>query len=359
MGKVNAVMRAQPGGFSRTARTLAALGFLALGVLMLLAPAGAQTDESGAYANLSTAGWWERKPSVPNVPANAVAVAAQNGSDTKVAAFGVDMYLPEGEELVGLTLTLKESSTPGATFPPLTQQGQGQAPTQVLVVACPITSTWNAEDGGDKANAPVADCDLARGDGVRNADGTWTFDLTMLAELWSSETIEQNGLLLIERVAAPMSFQVSYDDLSTGTPKLELETLPALEEDSEDGEEFEEEFEEEVEGGTGSDTGGDSFFDAIGEDVTGTPDTPFGITDTPPTTAPPAEPVDEPREPVANRRPTKGSLPVATLALVPIAAGLALLSSVVLGPAGDPATARRRDGGLSRALARRSPTPQQ
>ena len=46
-------------------------------------------------------------------------------------------------------------------------------------------------------------------------------------------------------------------------------------------------------------------------------------------------------------------VPGATALLVPVAAGLAILVGLVLGPTGRPAPVFRRQGGLSRALARR------
>jgi hypothetical protein len=48
-------------------------------------------------------------------------------------------------------------------------------------------------------------------------------------------------------------------------------------------------------------------------------------------------------------------VPAPTALLLPIAAGLAVLIAVVLGPGGRPSPVFRREGGLSRALARRSP----
>jgi hypothetical protein len=47
-------------------------------------------------------------------------------------------------------------------------------------------------------------------------------------------------------------------------------------------------------------------------------------------------------------------VPAPTALLVPVAAGLAVLIGVVLGPVGRPSPVFRREGGLSRALARRS-----
>jgi hypothetical protein len=345
--------------YARAARFVAAMGIFASALFLLFVPATAQTGASTAV--FSNNGWWQKTPSAPPapVPADAVAVAAEAGNPGKVAAFGMDVHVSTDETLVGLRLVLKESATPGAHFPPPPppQAPSEQPPAQVqtVIVACPITSIYTPEDGGPIANAPVADCDVARGDGVRKADGTWEFDITSIAELWTSNALEQKGVLLVERVAAPVTFQVSYQDLSTGTPLLELETEPVLDDTTDTTEDTTPAVVEDTSSGS---SGGDegNFFTAIASGGSGTADTAFGIVETPPTTTPPAvaTPIDEtPPTQVVNRRPTKGTLPLATALLLPVALGLALVGGLVLGPAGDPATARTREGGLSRALARR------
>jgi hypothetical protein len=48
-------------------------------------------------------------------------------------------------------------------------------------------------------------------------------------------------------------------------------------------------------------------------------------------------------------------IPTPIALLVPVAAGLVVLIGVVLGPVGRPSPVFRREGGLSRALARRAP----
>ncbi|HEV7865116.1 MAG TPA: hypothetical protein VGR20_20640, partial [Acidimicrobiia bacterium] len=65
-----------------------------------------------------------------------------------------------------------------------------------------------------------------------------------------------------------------------------------------------------------------------------------------------------PPDPVLRTRPAVGfweSVPAPTVLLVPITVGLAVLIGMVLGPVGRPSPVFRREGGLSRALARRSP----
>ncbi|HEV3364731.1 MAG TPA: hypothetical protein VG795_11470, partial [Acidimicrobiia bacterium] len=72
-----------------------------------------------------------------------------------------------------------------------------------------------------------------------------------------------------------------------------------------------------------------------------------------PLVAAPADP-----GPVLHARPAVGfweHVPGPTALLVPVAVGVAVVVSVTLGPAGRPSPVFRREGGLSRALARRSP----
>jgi hypothetical protein len=62
--------------------------------------------------------------------------------------------------------------------------------------------------------------------------------------------------------------------------------------------------------------------------------------------------------PALRARPAVGfwdHVPAPTTLLLPLALGLAVLVSVTLGPAGRPSPVFRREGGLSRALARRKP----
>lgn len=340
---------------ARSARLSAAVGILASSVLLLFIPAGAQTSDESSHAELNDNGWWQKNAFPPNVPADAVAVSADGGDTSRVAAFGMDVFVGPDEVLSSLKLTLKETTQPGANYPqPPPEQVAGQQPaqSQVLIGACPITSIYTPEDGGVyPGTAPVADCESARGDGVRRADGSWEFDITTLAELWLSNAMENKGVLLVERVAAPMSFQVAFQDLSTGTPKLDLSTDFALEEEEPDSGTDDETFTEEI---VTPPSEGDNFFTAIADTEVSTPTTPLGIVETPPTTAAPAAPEPEPApRVVVNRKPTKGKLPLAMLLLVPAIMGVALVGGMVLGPAGDPATARNREGGLSRALARR------
>jgi hypothetical protein len=332
-------------------RLLVAAGAVVGALGFALLPAGGQTDDSGTTATISKDGWWRPASPLPStVPAAAIAVSAQGGNDDKVAAIGIDFHLSTEESLDSLKLTLVEDTTPGATYPPPDAPAQAQA----QISACPITGIWVPEKAGDIAKKPAADCTTARADGVRNPDATWVFDLTSVAELWSSNAIEQNGVLLVKRVAAPVTFQISFKDLSTGTMRLQASTT-FIESETTTTEDtiFTEDttFTEDT-------SGDENFFTEIAESAEGSNTTPLGIVETTTTTTAAAR---EPSSnvPISNRNPTKGSLPAATFLLFPLALGLALVGGLVLGPAGDPAMSRRREGGLSRALDRRTQQQQE
>ena len=330
-------------------RSLVAAGAVVGALGFALLPAEGQTDDSGTTATISKDGWWRPASPLPStVPATAIAVSAQGGNDDKVAALGIDFHLSTEETLDSLKLTLVEDTTPGATYPPPDAPREAQA----AISACPITGIWVSEKGGDIAKKPAADCTTARGDGTRNADATWTFDLTSIAELWSSNAIEQNGILLVKRVAAPITFQISFKDLSTGTMRLQASTTFIESETTTTEDTF---FTEDTT--VTEDTSGGNFFTDIAESAEGSNTTPLGIVDTTTTTTAVREPSGN--VPISNRTPTKGSLPAATLLLFPLALGLALVGGLVLGPAGDPAMSRRREGGLSRALDRRTQQQQE
>jgi hypothetical protein len=76
-----------------------------------------------------------------------------------------------------------------------------------------------------------------------------------------------------------------------------------------------------------------------------------------PAAGPAAVPPPGPSGAVVRARPVVGfweHLPAPAPLLVPLAAGLTVLVGLVLGPLGRPSPVVRREGGLSRALARRA-----
>ena len=347
----------------------------ALFVAALLLPAasnsaGAQeADESTgtATAIASQDGWWYRaqgpqqgEPSNPlrgaitpvlpapsTVPGNAIAVGAAVGEPDKVAAVGIVLDAPIDAFADTMKLTLKEADAD--------QANANQA--NAVIIACPITGFWAGVKNGQWIDKPTCD-DSQAVRGQRAEDGTWTFDLAVLATGWIDGTLAQNGVLLMEAVDAPMSFQVSFQDISTGNVGLEFSAF---------GGGF---------SGTSDfvfeDTGSEdtSFGDTTFDDVAPVFEEPsFTTTDdlsvsVPVTSAPVATPAagtpTRVAQPVASvgdpGRAGKlfGNLPLGVLllalAVLGGAAGLALL----LGPDAGPTAVRRRTGGVSQALAARA-----
>src|SRR5437764_1467142 len=175
-----------------------------LGLLLLVAgpvwPArGAHADTAGAGAgsrsSATQSGWWNRLqgpaegepdgnpvrplvpavPKPPTVPADAIATSAGAGQVDKVAAVALDLVLADGAAVDGLVLRLVESKAEGANV------GSDKA----KVTACPATVPWGPSQNAAWRERPAADCKLGSVDGVRAADGTWTFDLTAIARLWT------------------------------------------------------------------------------------------------------------------------------------------------------------------------------
>ena len=354
-----------------------------------LAPAGAV----GSLGAVTQDGWWNRLqgppegepegnpvrplvpplPKPPTVPPDAIATGAAAGQVDKVAGVGIDLTLADGDVLDRLVLRLKESPEPGANL------GAERA----KVVACPATVPWGPGQNAAWQDRPAADCEVGSAEGARADDGTWRFDLTALGRLWAdpSAPLARHGVVLsVDPVVSP-SAQVSWLNFESGNVALELVAAP-----------------------------GDPV-----PPVDDTPAAPGPLnaaaapTPTPTTTPPGAAldpgafpapaggvPLELPRQSVTPfpaaapvvadsttpevthppEPPAEATLPAApdgsgaelrarpaidfweyvpgpTALLVPVTAGLAVLVGLVLGPAGRPAPVFRREGGLSRALARR------
>lgn len=179
--------------------------------------AGAASDASGRVSAESQ-GWWNVAAAAvavpatplgglapvptapaPDVPDGVLPVSMRLGQAERVAAIGMRLDAPTGTEVKRLVLVLKESTAS------LAQQGSGAG-----VRACPVKDFFVPESNGQAANAPVEDCDLAHADGVRGADGSWTFDLTSIAQAWASGTVSANGVRFDPIGTAPATFQVGF-----------------------------------------------------------------------------------------------------------------------------------------------------
>lgn len=314
-------------------------------------------QESGSQAILSQDGWWNRlqgpqedepttpirdvlspAPPPPNtVPDSGIAVGASGGDPDKVAAVGIVLEAPADAFVDRLVLTLEETEENGSNI------NEGQA----AVLACPITTFWAGTSNGDWQNRPECDDGLAV-EGERADDGTWQFDLGLIGQSWVDGTLVPLGVLLIEAVDAPQSFQVSYKNIDTGAASVDFAT-------------------------TGGGISGSSTFEPEPTPAPVEP-APRGDADprpaptTRPAPAPTSAPTTEQAAPAPAPAPTPappasldadiwGNLPVAALLWVPLALALAAALAFILGPQGRPDGSNRRVGSVSRVLDHRSTTP--
>jgi len=358
-----------------------ALAFVVLALSWAVVPVAVlgQTDEGAtapepSSAILSQDGWWnraqgrqEQEPETPlrpviggtvpapsTVPANGLGVGALLGEADKVAAVGFVLDAPLDAFVDRLVLTLKESTAPNANANAATAS----------IIACPITGFWASVKNGEFVSRPA--CDEGQSvPGTRGSDGTWTFDLALMATGWLDGTLPQNGVLLREAVEPPMSFQVSFGDLSTNTITLDFAASGGGFSGSSDF--FSESFTFE-ETAPSADTGDfalsdspstfdgstSSSFDDGGGSFSSTAPSPVSPT-AGASAASPTPQVAAPAATTAASSPNLfGDLPVAALVfLALLVAATALFLGLVLGPLAAPVPATIRSGGVSRALADR------
>ncbi|HUR02639.1 MAG TPA: hypothetical protein VM347_08875 [Nonomuraea sp.] len=315
---------------------------MAATALTLIVTSGA----AGAAPRVTRDGWWtQNDPGVPAVPSDAVAIAAVAGTLQKVAAFDLDLGLAAGAVIDNVTFTVPEA--PGSV-----------AAAQAKLTACPITAAWVAVHKGAWAQRPSWDCTVATGESIRGADGVWTFDLTNVARAWQSKIIPR-GVAIIPSPGSPASFQVHLAGVTTGRATLRVAVAAA--EGSQDGA-----------GGTGSEAPPPSTDAPSFESFPPTSTDAGAFAPPPPVAAPTPDATPAPADPqiVLAERATSGGLAAtgpraghlfgnyspASLLLVPLVLALALGLATALGPEGDPTGLRRREGGVSRALARRAQT---
>lgn len=353
------------------------LGVVVVGLFGLSPAAGAQDAVAPVSSALTQDGWWNRakgpQPSEPanpirsniggsipapsTVPNDGLGVGAAAGEPDKIAAVGIILEAPADALVDKLTLTLKETPLNGSQINAASAK----------IVACPITGFWAGVKNGDFVNRPM--CDVGQSiPGSRAADGTWTFDLTVLASQWIDPTsgLTQNGVILMEAVDAPVSFQTSLADIASGTIKLDFAAtaFPPVEEFT--GEEsftstetfdsgattFEDVPVEDVPAETFDDSASFSS-GAVSSTPTRTPRTAVTTPVAVPTGAPQ---IATPASNVGFATPATlfGNLPpFAVVFFLLVLAGAALFLGLVLGPLAAPSVATVRAGGVSRALAER------
>lgn len=307
-------------------------------------------------ATITDTGWWNRlrpevslptgqapPPPTPGVPPGTLVVGASTGEPDAVAAVDIAPESPPGATVETFDLTLREVDDDGANL----------NTTFAGIVACPITDFWIGGENGVWETQPAYDCSLTEAPGTRAEDGTWTFDLRAIGQLWSDETVSTEGVVLVEKVEPPTSFRTVFaGDVAIGV----IYVASGGEEPSDafGGGGF-------GDGSLGGGSGGGGF---TGGGTTGGGFTPPAGGGAPPTTAAATEPTEpapagdgEAALPTVPIRTGPGS-PLGTLQwwtvpLFLIVLVVALTSMVALGPAGEPVsvTAGR---GVTRALEARA-----
>jgi hypothetical protein len=368
------------------------LEVLALGLLFLISASAVPAHAAESQAAATQDGWWNRLqgpqegepagnpvrtlvpalPKPPNVPADAISTGATAGQVDKVAAVGIDVLLVDGAGVDALVLRLRESDGNGANI------GADKA----KVLACPATSPWGPGQNANWQDRPIADCSLGSAEGTRGEDGTWTFDLSAIGRLWADPfaPIPAYGVVLsVDPAASPSSVQVSWLNFETGSVTVELAATAPAPGAPTDGGLIATEPTAVAPGpnaGSSLESTADSrAFPSTVADAAGAPTYstgPGGDAASPSasdaaaggaTPEPPAEVTlnagpDRPAGAALQARRAVDfweHVPTPTALLIPVAFGLALLVSVTLGPAGRPSPVFPREGGLSRALARRNP----
>jgi hypothetical protein len=334
-----------PSSRATRARVLGAL-LMIVSAVLLVRTAQAQDSSIVPAADLTKEGWWNLRGSpTASVPADGLPASALAGETDKVSALGITITAAPGTRVDSLALRLQTHAAPGSN----TELSPTSKP---AVVICPITFDWTAVENGAATAAPPANCETFRTEGQKSSTGLWIFDITELGQRWVDGLLPQFGVLLQERVDAPNTFQTVWMDLTSSTaPVLEMLATPP---------------EEPTTTSTEAPTTTEAPTITTEETTPTTEATTFFTTTAPPlaaptteasttTTAAPAAPVAE--EPAAAAVPASnstlvGNWPWTVLLLLLFALGMALLSGVILGPAGDPIGATHREGGVSRALAR-------
>jgi hypothetical protein len=288
---------------------------------------------SAADARVPADAWWNALAvsspapiSVPppsSVPAEAIAVGHEVQPD-KMAAIGITLQSPRGSIVDKLTLTLKEAGGPAANI--------GAAGAKV--VACPITGPWEPVHNGAWSAVPDHDCGLAKVEGKRSDDGTWTFDLRSFGAQWldAEFPLDQSGILfLIEQSTSPV--QISFFGVKTGRYRLEFSARAPSEPQP---------TKPVVVGALPSPGAAPPLLGAPAPEAPATDESPAVLI---------TRPAQSRGEPI--RKPNlTGNLPWGAWLLVPIAIGAAAAVSYALGPGRDQQTSRRRFGPVSRALSR-------
>ena len=318
-------------------------------VFALLPIDGSTAATDTGSVTVEKSGWWSQTnqevtttngaiappiPKSPAVPEDSLPVTAFLGQPENVSA--IAFTVPADMQVSSLVVTM-----------PLADSGSADSGgSSAKIAACVVIAYWEGTDNGKWDAKPDGDCNKAKADGKRNDDGSWTFDLSPIAALWSDpfeDVVQPDGGVLLVPDDPSATFQVAF-------AKEGMKVEAVLAEAS---------------------TPGDEAFTADVSQETipaGTPTYSGGSVDAgalPPPTAtgkPPASPGKGGgggSQPAASRQHDvgnlTGNLPLGLLLLIPFA----LLLAVLAGQSTRRARSElvRRQGGVGRALAARAVRP--
>lgn len=325
--------------------------------LLLIASIACFTFVGGAAAlgagGTATGGWYwadqvtpppgtvQQKLPSPDVPAGDLAVSARNGDSNKETYLHLaDDLIQPGDKVTSLVLTLKRDSAAGNVND-----------TNALIVAVPVTDFWVDGAQGDPygVKPPRGTTPAIVG---KESSGTWTFDITPIAQQWASGTLQNNGIALAPKDGSGASFEVVWSP----KPTVAADVTPASGSASNDAASTG------PSSSAGSDTSGSGSSASVSPSLgTGSSDlSPAGgstgsvtpsapVAPAPTTTAPAAVGLRRAR----SSHPGRG-IPATFFLAVILVAGLLAAAMMSLGPLGEPAAARK--GSVLRRLERRPDT---
>jgi len=197
-------------------------------------------------------GWWARAtqpppetgllapPSVPApaAPKGSLPVAQVAGEPERIGALQISLDGKADGVVDSVVVAFKEVADPTAN--PNSAAG--------TVYACPVTEFWVGAENGAWETKPSYDCTAGSAQGVRDATGVWTFDLTSIAADWlasssklppavvfvSSTAAEGEAPAADPAAGSPESFQVALD-AGPGLGLLAKTSPPSTSDDGGDG----------------------------------------------------------------------------------------------------------------------------
>jgi hypothetical protein len=217
------------------------------------------------------------------------------------------------------------------------------------IEVCAVTGTWDAGATQDAATQPERNCILGATGAFDPAAGTWTFDLTFVAQAWAKGELPNEGIVLSPVGADNLAFgdpdvstnfQIALATAGSGAPTITVATAPIVTDDGGFLDEDDEFLDEPVDdSGFGSDLGTDIPIDAFPSPPVdpGTID-PGTETGSGETATPPLQP--------ASSTPDKGAWYI--WLLVPL--GMALAFAFERAAEAVPAIGRHRPGALTRLV---------